>query len=375
MRWLIIPDKFKGTMSSQEVSEIMERVIKRYDDQAVCESVTIADGGEGTLDFFIRHLGGKRIKIHVTGPHFERVEASYVILKDHQTAVIEMAQAAGYERARYHLDPMKTTTYGVGEMMLDAVRHGTKHLMIGCGGSSTNDGGAGMLAACGITFLDENENVFIPTGGTLNQIHTIKTDDINPLLKTIKITILSDVTNPLTGPDGASMIFSIQKGASDEVARHLDQNMIHYASLMESTLQKSKRDLSGVGAAGGLAYGLKMMFPSVIRSGFDVMWENTHLHEKIKSFDIILTGEGKIDQQSIHGKVIMKLLQQIKKQKKVYAWCGQIEGDVTSLHDAGLTEIIPIYPSNNDYLKRQGHEKIDFEIAFETWLKHRLRGN
>ena len=375
MRWLIIPDKFKGTMSSQEVINIMERLLKRYDDQAVYEVVHIADGGEGTLDFFMHHGGGKQVKTHVTGPHFERVEAGYVLLNDHQTAVIEMAQAAGYERAKYHLNPLKTTTYGVGELMIDAVQHGANHLMIGCGGSSTNDGGAGMLAACGITFLDQKGNIFIPTGGTLDQIYTIRTDDINPLLKTVKITILSDVTHPLTGPHGASMIFSIQKGASDEIAKHLDRNMMHYASLMESTLKTSKKDSPGVGAAGGLAYGLSMIFPSVIRSGFDVMWESIDLDERIESFDIILTGEGKIDQQSIDGKVIMKLLHHINKRKPVYAWCGQQEGNLSSLYDAGLTDIISVYPSSSDYLKRQGHEKADFERAFESWIKHKLRGH
>ncbi len=374
MRWLIMPDSFKGTFTSEDIGLSMERVIKRYDHDAMCTRIVMADGGEGTLDAFKHHVGGHRITRYVTGPHFHQVQSSYLISDDQQTAIIEMAQAAGYELAYPDLNPYMTTTYGVGELMIDAMHHGVKHMIIACGGSATNDGGAGMLAACGMRFLDENNEAFIPTGGTLYRIHAIDSKKLDPLLNDIDMTILTDVDSPLTGPHGASMVFSIQKGATLEDAYRLDHNMMHYASMMEKVIHKTYKNEPGTGAAGGLAYGLIMGFNATIKPGIDVLWDMHDLSSTIKSYDVVITGEGKLDHQTTKGKAIMGILRHVNKQIPVVAICGQIAGDITSLKQQGLTEAIAIYPSHDAFIQRKNDPKDDFETVFEAWVKQKIRG-
>lgn len=374
MRYLIIPDSFKGTMTSEEVGMIMERAILRHDPQAMSERIIVADGGEGTLSVFHHRFGGEMIEVIVKGPHFQPLKASYLLLSEQKTAIIEMAQASGYEHAFPNLDPSITTTFGVGELMMHAAKQNINHLMIGCGGSATNDGGAGMLAACGVKFFDQMHQSFIPTGGTLNRIHHIDITSLDPKLKTIPITILTDVDSPLTGQEGASIVFSPQKGATQAMAKQLDQAMQDYASMMEKTTGKDVAHQQGVGAAGGLAYGLFIMFHATIQSGIHAIWEMLHLSDKIDNIDVILTGEGTLDDQTKKGKVLMGILEHVDKRKPIISLSGQIRGDLKMFYEQGLSEAVAVYSSHEAFMKRRGFEQRDFEEICEKWVKTYLRG-
>ncbi|MHC5250396.1 glycerate kinase family protein [Enterococcus sp. LJL90] len=347
LKIVLAPDSFKESMSAKEVCEAMEVGIKRILMDVEIIHVPMADGGEGTVDALVDATDGKRIEVSVSGPFSEEKVTTYFgILGDQKTAVIEMAKANGIELiAPAARNPLKTSTYGTGELILAAVEHGVEKIIIGIGGSVTNDGGAGMAAALGVKFLNQ-ENQEIPLGGgALNQLAHIDISGINPRLKEIEILIASDVTNPLTGEAGASTVFGPQKGATDKMVRLLDQNLAHYAQVIRQDLGIEIEHIPGAGAAGGLGAGLLAFTNSKLRSGIDLVTEVTGLEEYIKTADFVFTGEGGMDYQTKFGKAPYGVAKVGKKyHKPVFACAGYIGENVEVLYDEGMTAIFSILP-------------------------------
>ena len=250
-KWILIPDSFKGTMSSEEICTVMAAALRRHLPEADIVSIPVADGGEGSVDAFLAALGGRREKVPCTGPDGRPINAFYGRLPD-GTAVVEMAAAAGLPLMEGHLCAEGATTYGVGELLRAAVHAGAKRVILGLGGSATNDGGCGCAAALGIRFLDRDGVSFVPVGGTLDRLNRIDASGLDPAVRAADITVMCDIDNPLCGPTGASAVFGPQKGAGPEMVARLDRNLGHLADIIRRDLGMEIRDLPGSGAAGGI---------------------------------------------------------------------------------------------------------------------------
>lgn len=349
-KYVLAPDSFKESMTAKEVCRAMEHGILKADPTAEITSIPMADGGEGTVDSLVDATHGKKIFKTVTGPLAKPVNAYYGILGDQKTAVIEMAQASGLEIVpKDKRNPLITTTYGTGELINDALKHGVKKIIIGLGGSATNDGGAGMAQALGVQLLDKNNRELALGGGNLDKLAKIDLNQINPLLKHAKIILASDVVNPLTGKNGASRVFGPQKGANSEMVEKLDQNLDHYATVIERTLNKKVKNIPGSGAAGGLGAGLMAFSNYEMHKGVEVAIQVTGLEEKIKDADYIFTGEGGTDFQTKFGKTPFGVAQLAKKHHKpVISLAGYLGKGIDTLYDAGFTAIFGILPKACD---------------------------
>lgn len=344
-RFVLAPDSFKESMSAQKACEAMERGIRKVLPDAEVIHVPMADGGEGTVDALVDGSEGTRIEVVVSGPiPTEKVTTYYGLLADKKTAVMEMAKANGIELlAENQRNPLLTSTYGTGELIKVALDHGAERIIIGIGGSVTNDGGAGMAQALGVRLLDEENNELPVGGGALSKLATIDVTNIDPRIKNTEIVIASDVTNPLTGPKGASVVFGPQKGATPEMIEELDKNLAHYAQVIKKELAIDIADQSGAGAAGGLGAGLLVFAGASMRSGVDLVIELTHLEEVISQSDYIFTGEGGMDFQTKFGKAPYGVAKVAKKyQKPVFACAGYIGENVEVLYDEGITAIFGI---------------------------------
>ncbi|MFT8338756.1 glycerate kinase [Schleiferilactobacillus harbinensis] len=303
MKFVLAPDSFKGGRSAIEVATAMKTGLSKVFPDAEYDLVPMADGGEGTVQSLVDATHGEIINVSVTGPLGNQVIARYGMLGDGTTAAIEMAQASGiqYVDDTTH-NPMITTTYGTGEMILDALDHGAKEIILGIGGSATNDGGAGMAQAIGVHLRDIEGNELEYGGGQLDKLATIDTREIDPRIPKTKILIASDVTNPLVGETGSSAVFGPQKGATPEMVKILDANLAHYADVIKHELNKDLAQAPGAGAAGGLGAGLMAFTNSQMEKGVDIVIEYTHLKERAKDADFVFTGEGGIDSQTQYGK-------------------------------------------------------------------------
>lgn len=351
MKVVIAIDSFKGSMTSNEVSGAVEKGVKEVFSDAEIIIVPIADGGEGTVETLVEGLGGNIIEKSVFGPLKNKVIASYGILND-KTAVIEMATAAGLPLLKTsERNPLKTTTFGVGELIKDAINNGCRDFIIGIGGSSTNDAGIGMLEALGYAFYDENKVKLDCVGESLNKIDFI--DDKNRLkeLDECRFLIACDVNNPFYGPTGAAYVYARQKGADDEMIEQLDQGLKNFANVVNRQYNIDVSSLSGAGAAGGLGGGLHTFLNGELLPGIDIIFNKIDLENKIKTADVIITGEGKMDFQSVMGKAptgVSKLGQ--KYQIPVIGLAGGITDDAYKLHETGITAIFSImnYPMTVD---------------------------
>jgi glycerate kinase len=344
-KYIIMPDSFKGSMSSVEVCEIMKRVvqIKRPDSKIV--SIPIADGGEGTVDCFIHVFGGEKVDKLVTGPFGEKVQGFYGIIGN--VAVIETAAAAGFSAMKGVGNPAIATTFGVGELIKDAIGRGSKKIILGLGGSCTNDGGVGMANALGVKFYDSKENSFLPTGNTLSIIDKIDITGINDMLADISIEAMCDINNPLYGPRGAAHVFAPQKGADPDMVEKLDYNLKCLAKCIDQNLGINVSTLPGGGAAGGMGAGAFAFLNAELRQGIDVILDLLNFEELIKDCDAIFTGEGKLDKQSLEGKVVIGIARRAKLQQvPVIAVVGCTSGDVTEVYDEGVTAIYTTAPED-----------------------------
>ena len=309
-KYVVAPDSFKESMTAKEVCDAMEKGIKEADSAAEVIKVPMADGGEGTVDSLVDATHGQRVIVEVTGPLGNKISASYGILGNGTTAVIEMAKASGLEIVeKKKRNPMITTTFGTGELIRDALDHNVKEIIIGLGGSSTNDGGSGMAQALGVKLLDQHKHQIPFGGGNLDKLDKIDISALDTRLQDTKIILASDVTNPLIGKDGASRVFGLQKGATPEMVEKLENNLQHYAEIVKRDLNKDVASLSGAGAAGGLGAGLMAFTTCKIRQGVDIAIEVTKLEEKIRDADYVFTGEGGTDFQTKFGKTYLLIFE------------------------------------------------------------------
>ncbi|MDV4314742.1 glycerate kinase family protein [Acinetobacter indicus] len=347
LRFVIAPDSFKESLSAVQAAQAMQRGILRQFPDAICRLVPLADGGEGTVDALLNACAGQKVACRVRGPlPQQQVESYFALMDEGKTAVIEMAKANGIHLIPLaQRNPALTSTYGTGEMIRQALDLGVSKIVIGLGGSVTNDAGSGMAQALGVKFLDQAGLEVQPCGGNLKQICEIDLSALDARLATTEMLIASDVNNPLCGEYGASAIFGPQKGATPELVKILDQNLGYFANLVETTLGVNVQHQAGAGAADGLGFGLLAFARAKIQSGVELLIQQTGLTEKITQADVVLTGEGKIDRQTFMGKTPFGVAQVAKSlNKPVYAFAGMIGEDIEPLLEAGFTQIIGINP-------------------------------
>ncbi|WP_316568275.1 glycerate kinase [Neobacillus sp. YIM B06451] len=347
---VLAPDSFKESMTAKEACVAMERGIHKCGFPARCIQVPMADGGEGTMRSLADATGGRIFTKTVSGPLGEEVEAEYAILGDGETAAIEMASASGIHLVpREKRNPLITTTFGTGQLIGACLDHGIKKLLIGIGGSATNDGGAGMVQALGGRFLDENGIELPKGGGSLGRLHGIDLSGLDQRLKFIEVEVACDVSNPLCGPEGASHVFGPQKGASPEMVKKLDENLKNFAEAIKNQLGHDIINIPGAGAAGGLGAGLIAFLNASLKPGISLVTEYTGLEEKIKNADMVWTGEGSIDFQTRYGKTPYGVAELAKRwNKPVIAFAGKIGDGIEPLYEKidaifGITEgVVPL---------------------------------
>ena len=349
-KYVVAPDSFKESMTAKEVCDAMERGIKQANPAVEVVKVPMADGGEGTVDSLVDATNGQRVTVEVTGPLGNKISAYYGILGNGTTAVIEMAKASGLEIVeKKKRNPMITTTFGTGELIRGALDHDVKEIIIGLGGSSTNDGGSGMAQALGAKLLDQNNHQISFGGGNLDKLDRIDISNLDSRLQDVKIILASDITNPLIGKDGASRVFGPQKGATPEMVEKLENNLQHYAKIIKRNLNKDVASVSGAGAAGGLGAGLMAFTTCEMRRGVDLAIEVTKLEEKIRDADYVFTGEGGTDFQTKFGKTPYGVAKLGKKyHKPVISLAGYLGEGIDSLYGEGFTAIFGIIPGACD---------------------------
>lgn len=368
--FILVPDSFKGTLSAIEVCNIMKSSIKNLYKDANIISVPVADGGEGTVDAFLYALGGEKKSVWVSDAFNEqKILAYYAMLKDN-IAVIEMAACAGLPLVKNRLEPDKTTTFGVGELIIDAINSGAKKIILGFGGSATNDGGCGMAAALGVKFKDEQDQEFIPTGGTLSQIYKIDMNNIYSKIKDVEFISMCDVDNPLCGRLGASAVFAPQKGADEDMVRLLDEGLAHLAKIIKRDLHIEVKDIKGAGAAGGLGAGSIAFLQSKLTKGIDVILDTIKFDELVSKADIVFTGEGKFDSQSLHGKVVMGVANRSQKYKTpVIVVTGAIGENIQEAYNKGITAIFSINKEPMEFSKSALKSKENMILTMENILR------
>ena len=337
MKFIIAPDSYKGCLKSIEICEYLAIGIKEINPNAEIEKLPMADGGEGTVEAIVLSTGGEFHKLKVLGPLGEQVEAIYGVAGNSNTAVMEMASASGIELLpREKLNPLKTSTYGTGQILKQIIQNGVRDIIIGIGGSATVDGGAGMAQALGYKFLDKDaKELKMPLGGgDLKQIAAIDDSGVLAELKTCRIQIASDVTNPLLGKNGAVKVFGPQKGATDEMLIELEENLAHYADKIVSAGFANDCKMARDGAAGGLGFALRSLCSAKSVSGAELMIEITGLKQKLANADILITGEGCTDFQTAHGKLCAVVAQAAENAKvPAVLVSGALQGDLSELSD------------------------------------------
>lgn len=344
MKAVIAIDSLKGSLSSPEAGKAAAEGILRAVKDAEVSVHPLADGGEGTVEALVQGMNGSLHSVKVTGPLGDPVTCPYGILPDHRTAVLEMAGAAGLTLVPAHKrNPLKTTTYGLGEAIKDAVGKGCRRFIIGIGGSATNDGGAGMLQALGFEFLDKAGNPIPPGAEGLKDLAEIRAAGTLPELRECSFRIACDVTNPLCGPEGCSAIFGPQKGADARMIRDMDRWLLHYAGLAAQISPKADRYKPGTGAAGGLGFAFLSFTDAVLESGVKIVLEETRLEEAIRTADYVITGEGRLDAQTAMGKAPIGVASLARRHHKpVIALAGSVTDGAAACNRAGIDAYFPI---------------------------------
>ncbi len=348
MKVVVAIDSLKGSLSSLEAGQAIKEGVRVVYPEADVIVRPLADGGEGTVEALAIGMGGELVQVSVTGPLGEAVTAQYGILKADgarpKTAIIEMSAAAGITLVPDEKrNPMHTTTYGVGELIKDAIDNGCRHFIVGIGGSATNDGGIGMLQALGYDFLDKDGAPVGYGGSGLQSIARIKGDNVLAELKDCTFRVACDVTNPLCGPMGSSAIYGPQKGATPEMVEELDEALLHYAELSKQTFDHADRLYPGTGAAGGMGFAFLTYTNAVLESGIKIVLEETRLEEVMKDADFVITGEGRLDSQTAQGKAPIGVAHLAKKHgKKVLAFAGCLTPDAGVCNENGIDAFFPI---------------------------------
>jgi glycerate kinase len=344
MHIVIAPDSFKECLTAKQVASSISEGILRIVPEAEITSLPMADGGEGTVEALVAATCGKIIPTSSVDALNRPIQAFYGVLGDGKTAVIEMAAASGIELlSAVERNPLITSTFGTGLLIKAATEAGYLQIILGIGGSATNDGGAGMAQALGFNLLDKEGKSIGLGGGSLGKLHTIDRSNIDPLLRKVKITVACDVRNPLLGTSGATLVYGQQKGATPEMLEILEKNLTHFSVVLEQEFGENFAIIPGAGAAGGLGAGLMAFCGAEIVSGFELIKQLTHLEEQISQASLVFTGEGKIDAQTVYGKTVSGVAQIAKKHRvPVIALAGMVEGDLTEIYKFGVTSVYTI---------------------------------
>ncbi|WP_338233009.1 glycerate kinase family protein [Companilactobacillus muriivasis] len=348
MKIVLAPDSYKNSLTAKEVAQSLRKGFERVYPDAEYVNVPMADGGEGTVQSLVDAKQGQIMTAEVVNPLGNKTEAHYGMINDGKVAVIEMAEASGIQFInQFTQNPYITTTFGTGELIKSAIQNGAKTIIIGIGGSATNDGGAGMAQALGAHLLDDKGEELQYGGAMLEKLDHIDVSEMMPELADVKVIIASDVTNPLTGPNGASHVFGPQKGASPEMVEFLDGALSHYAHVLKRDLNKDLEQVAGAGAAGGLGTGLLAFTNSEMRSGVDIVVDYTELKDKVKDADVVVTGEGQIDFQTKFGKTpigVAKATKAVNPDATVIAVAGSVGEKISELYPLGIDAIFTCVP-------------------------------
>lgn len=347
MKIVVAIDSFKGSLTSLEAGEAVKKAALRLSRSTEVSVRPLADGGEGTVEALCSGLGGKLVSVSVTGPLGKKVNAEYCILPDGVTAVIEMAAAGGITLVpENERNPLSTTTFGVGEMIKDAIMKGCRRFIVGIGGSATNDGGMGMLSALGFQFLDAEGKMVDNCGRGLEKLSVIRTENALKELSECSFRVACDVTNPLCGENGCSAVYGPQKGATPEIVAAMDGWLARYAELAKSVSDSTDPDFPGTGAAGGLGFAFKTFLGATLQSGIEIILDETHLEDYIKDSDLVVTGEGRLDSQTVMGKAPIGVARLAKKHgKRVIAFSGCVTEDAEIINEHGIDAFFPILRS------------------------------
>ena len=338
MKIVIAPDKFKNSLNAFEFCNAVEEGFLKVSDSFEIVKLPLADGGDGTMTVIKHYLEGEEVKITVKDPLFRNIEASYLFSSKHKSAFIEMAEASGYHLLKPEdRNCMNTSTYGTGEMIKNAIENGVKEIILGIGGSATNDCGIGMATALGYRFLDKNGNDIIPIGRNLIDIISIDASQVHPQLKNINFKVACDVTNPLYGPKGAAHVYASQKGANKEEVIFLDKGLRHFATVLNDFFGVESGSIIGGGAAGGMGAGGKLFLDAMLIRGIEMVMEIASFKENTTDADWIITGEGKLDNQTVFGKTISGILQFADDHKiPVAAFCGSVVISIDEQKQLGI---------------------------------------
>ena len=369
---IVISDSFKGSLSSEEICDIARACFAEVLSDCELTAIPVADGGEGTVDCFHQVCGGELVPVTVQGPFGQDMEAAYLRL-DGGRAVIEMASSAGLPLVGDRRDPRITSTYGVGQQIRHAVEQGSTQILLGLGGSCTNDGGCGCAAALGVRFLDRAGQAFVPTGGTLDQIAHIDVSGARQLLQTVKLTAMCDIDNPMHGPTGASYIFGPQKGADPAMVEFLDGQLKALDAVIQRELHRAVADVPGAGAAGAFGAGILAFLDGTLCPGIEAVLDLVDFDGKLKDCDLVITGEGRFDSQSIRGKVVSGVSRRAKRQGvPVAVIAGSVAEDVESVSadpDSGVTAVFSINRQAMDYSESRPFSRRNYRYTLENLLR------
>jgi len=338
---VVVSDSFKGTLSSSEIGKMVKETAPRFFPGCEVVAIPVADGGEGTVECFLESTASQPVTVNVSGPYGEKVEAVYA--RQGETAVIEMAAAVGLPMVGDRKDPSRTTTYGVGEIMAHAVKNGCKKILLGLGGSCTTDGGCGCAAALGVVFKNEAGESFVPVGENMDEIVSIDLAPAKELLEGVEITVMCDVTNPLYGPTGAAYVFGPQKGADPAMVEMLDQKLRAFSQALERELGSTPEAMPGAGAAGGMGAGCVALMGAVLKPGAEAILDVVDFDGYLQDADLVITGEGRLDSQSLCGKVISGVARRAAPRGiPVVAIVGDVDDSAYGAYDLGVSAIFSI---------------------------------
>ncbi|WP_222983001.1 glycerate kinase [Flagellimonas meishanensis] len=365
MKFVLAPDKYKGSLTGNEFCEAVSNGIRKVFPNALIIKKPLADGGDGTLEVVESYLKGSMVKMLIKDPLFRDVESAYMLSGDKKTAFVEMSEASGFKLLQKdELNCMHTTSFGTGQMILDAIEKGAAKIVLGIGGSATNDGGMGMAVALGFRFLDGEGNILDPIGKNLIKVQEIDAKGVSGTLRNVKVRVACDVNNPLHGPQGAAYVYGPQKGANKEEVAFLDKGLEHFANVLQRTFSVDVQRIPGAGAAGGLGAGAVVFLNAELASGVDLVMDIAGFGNALDNTDWIITGEGKLDGQTSAGKTIQGVLKLAKKKGvPVAALCGAVDVSIDEIKDMGLDYAVSIMNGPGSLEEAKANTYKNLELA------------
>lgn len=365
---VVVSDSFKGSLSSAQICDIVSQEAGTFFPDCAVTGIPVADGGEGTVDCFLASLEGEKVFVGVAGPFFDPVQAFYGRFGD--TAIIEMAAAAGLPLAGERKNPALATTYGVGELIGHALENGAKSLILALGGSATNDGGCGAAAALGTKFYNAAGKPFVPTGGTLSKIARIDNSETARRLAGVSVTAMCDIDNPMHGPNGAAYVFAPQKGASPADVAVLDGELAALDGAIARELGLSVSQVPGAGAAGAMGAGVLAFFGAELKRGIEAVLDTVRFEDRISGADFVITGEGKIDGQSLRGKVVVGVAKRAKAAGvPVVAVVGDVGDDLEGVYETGVTAVFSTNQQAIPFSEAKKRSEQDYRFTVQNLFR------